>query len=163
MKRPISKDEAYAKMTAICAVSEQCSHDIKQKLLSRGLNADDADAVVERLKNERFIDDKRYALAFARDKSRFQGWGRVKVKRALTLKHIAADSIDAALAEIAPEGEYEQLVNALRRKRELSSATGAKLWAQLFRFAAARGYESALIYKAMKELGTKPEEIDEME
>ncbi len=158
MKQPPSPREAYDKMAALCALSEQCRYDIRLKLLRRGLAPEEADAVVERLERERFIDDARYARAFARDKWRFQGWGRVKVKRALQLKQISSAAIDAALQEIQPDGEYEQLVRALRHKRAHTTATGAKLSAQLFRFAASRGYESSLIFKAMKEIGNRADD-----
>jgi len=60
----------------------------------------DALTIVERLVQEKFIDEERYAIAFAKDKFRFSGWGRIKIRYALQQKRIGNNDIVNALSLI---------------------------------------------------------------
>ena len=63
-----------------CARQEMCSADVRRKALrSFEGDADRADALVRSLVENGYVDDARYAAAFAREKSRLTGWGPVKI------------------------------------------------------------------------------------
>ena len=64
-----------------CARMEYCVSDIRRKALkAMEGDADAADRIVAALVKDRFVDDRRYAAAFAREKSALQGWGTVKIR-----------------------------------------------------------------------------------
>ncbi len=87
-KTILTPEKALARMQTLCAKSEQCSFDIAQKLKRAGLSGADIKQTIASLTASRFIDDTRYARAFAADKVRFSHWGRRKISFALDRKSV---------------------------------------------------------------------------
>ena len=86
-----------------CARMEYCSSDIYRKALKAMEGDEEAAArITGSLVEDRFVDDRRYAAAFAREKSSLQGWGAVKIRFQLRGKGIADGIIAEALQEIDP-------------------------------------------------------------
>ena len=84
-----------------CSRREYCSSDILRKAAEAlGKDYDAASEVLRVLVEERYVDDLRYASAFARDKSSIAGWGEVKIRYMLSAKGVAKKVIDEALQEI---------------------------------------------------------------
>ncbi len=77
---------ALNKAMDLCASREYCSGDIRAKLESWGLNDSEVNSVIITLIKEDFINDKRYAEAFVRDKYRHNKWGKVKIAAHLKAK-----------------------------------------------------------------------------
>ena len=93
-----------------CARMEYCSSDIYRKA-SKALegDAEAAARIVASLVQDQFVDDRRYASAFAREKSSLQGWGAVKIRFLLRGKGISDEIIDEALQEVDPEKAASKL------------------------------------------------------
>jgi len=127
-------------MMRLCSLSEHCRSEILKKLENAG--AVRPTEIVETLCKEGYIDEARYARAFARDKSSLQGWGSGKIKLALLKKGISSETIVAALCEIDGEAAREKLRQIVSAKwRTLSSEKDElKKQAKLFRYALGRGY-----------------------
>lgn len=125
----------------LCSVREYCRRDIREKALRRfDGDASRADAAVETLVDEGFLDEARYACAFCRDKSSIRGWGPVKIRSALYSKGIPADVIAAALGEIDSSKADSKLKKALQvKKNQLGRDPQLRL--KLLRFALGRGYD----------------------
>lgn len=103
MAKTLTPPEALHRAAALCSSSEHCIADIREKLSRWGIGEPDARTIVERLVQERFIDEGRYAIAFAKDKFRFSGWGRIKIRYALQQKRIGNSGIVNALSLIDEE------------------------------------------------------------
>ena len=103
MAKTLTPPEALHRAAALCSSSEHCIADIREKLSRWGIGEPDARTIVERLVQERFIDEERYAIAFAKDKFRFSGWGRIKIRYALQQKRIGNSDIVNALSLIDEE------------------------------------------------------------
>ena len=78
------KTRMLGRMMRLCAGRECCRSDIRRKLAA--LPPADAEDILATLCREGYLDDARYARAFARDKSALQGWGSLKIKLALQQK-----------------------------------------------------------------------------
>lgn len=128
------------RLMRLCAGREYCRSDIRRKLSA--LPEAEAEAVLAVLCRERYVDDARYARAFARDKSCLQGWGSLKIKVALQRKGIAADTIASALEEIDGEAAQARLEHVLGIKwKSLERETDPlRREAKFFRYALGRGY-----------------------
>ncbi|MDD2961441.1 MAG: regulatory protein RecX [Muribaculaceae bacterium] len=145
--------EAYLKAGALCSRGEQCSHDIAEKMRHWDVNTEDIPTIIENLISEKFIDDARFCAAFCRDKSRFQGWGKMKIRFALKQKRIPADIIDGCLCEINDDEYAEQAITIMRIKaRTLKGKEPAKARASLYRFGISRGFESSLVLKNINKI-----------
>ncbi|MCQ2183187.1 MAG: RecX family transcriptional regulator [Bacteroidales bacterium] len=124
-----------------CARREYCSYDIYRKALVKlDGNADAAEEVLKSLLDGGYVDDSRYAAAFARDKAFLGGWGRYKIRQALLAKHVDEESIAAALDDVDPEKAAERLDRLMETKwKSLQGDPQAKL--KLMKFALSRGYD----------------------
>ena len=127
-------------MMRLCAVREYCRSDIRHKLAA--LPPAEAQEVLDTLCREGFVDDARYARAFARDKSALQGWGSLKIKLALQKKAIDAGAIATAMEEIDGEAARKKQEQVLRAKWKAleSEADPKRREARFFRYALGRGY-----------------------
>ncbi len=123
-----------------CSRMEYCSRDIYRKALKAlDGDAEAAERVVSSLVGDRFVDDLRYASAFAREKASLQGWGKVKISFQLRGKGIPEETIREALEEIDSEkaaGRLERIV--AEKYRTLKGDPQCKL--KLLKFVLGRGY-----------------------
>lgn len=152
-RKPITPDNAFLRLATLCARSEQAEGDLRRKLHDWGVAPHDTDAIISRLKQERYLDNERFARAYCRDKLRFNGWGRIKIGYMLRDKGIEQEFIDAALSEISDEQYSAILHDALTAKaKTLSNKEPQQARASLLRFAASRGFEPSLIFPAIERL-----------
>ena len=128
------------KLRRLCSRREYCTSDILKKA-SEALDGDHnrAEEVLQVLVSERYVDDLRYASAYARDKSSISGWGEVKIKYMLSAKGIARDVIAKALEEI-DEGKAESRLEKLLENKWKSLKDDPQGKMKLIRFALGRGY-----------------------
>ncbi len=153
MPKPITPAEALHRAAALCSTAEHCTTDIREKLTRWGIPTNDIPPIIDRLVSERFIDESRYAVAFVKDKFRFAGWGRVKIRYALQQKRIADNDIAEALAVIDEEQYLDRLARLLQEKnRTIRDDDSESRKAKLCRFAASRGFETDLIFRQLKTL-----------
>lgn len=149
---PPTAEQELARLEALCARSEQCSYDLTVKMLRRGLSRTDAESVLESLQQRRFVDDRRFASAYASDKLRFAGWGKMKIRMGLRAKRIQDSDIDEALAIIGDDDYFAKVVSTVRTKAlaigdEIDTYEGRQ---RVYRQCVTRGFESALVARAMR-------------
>ncbi|MGC9342364.1 MAG: regulatory protein RecX [Bacteroidales bacterium] len=150
-----NEDRQYAleRMQILCSKSEKCTFDIEQKLDNYDLNEADKEWIINKLKEEKFVNNERYAGFFVRDKFRFNKWGKLKIKQALFLKKIPESIIQDALAQI-DQDEYYNLASSLiqSKNKEIKDKNIFSRKARLFRFAAQKGFEPDIIYPLLNDL-----------
>lgn len=151
-KRAVTADEARVRLETLCARSEQCSGEVRRKLVTWGISAAEREAIVERLIERRFVDAERYARAYVRDKFIFSRWGRRKIALGLASKRIPRDVADEALRdEIDEEAYLAALRSLLRAKaRGMERPVGRDDRMRLFRFGVQRGFEPSLVGDALR-------------
>ena len=102
---------------------------------------------------EGFIDEQRYAKAYANDKARFNGWGALKIRAGLAEQGIPSGAIAEALDGISVEEQRALLRRLLVSKlRALPSGDDdGVLRNKLLRLAASRGFPYELASSAVEE------------
>ena len=105
----MTSDQVLARLQRQCSRMEYCSRDIYRKALKalEG-DAEAAERIVASLRADRFVDDLRYASAFAREKASLQGWGPVKISFQLRGKGIPEETVRAALAENGGTADFRR-------------------------------------------------------
>ena len=151
-KKPITKEAALLRMADLCARGERCAYEIREKLRKLIVPSSTANEIIEYLEENRYIDDLRFAKAYARDKVRFSGWGRNKIRMALAVKRISSSEIREALDELDEEEYLLSLTKAAEAKARTLDLTDYADRAKLYRHLASRGFESGLISKALREI-----------
>jgi len=145
---------AYDKAAVLCSRSEKCTSEIQDKLKLWGLSAEESELVIKKLITEKYIDDERFARAYAKDKFRFNRWGKQKIEYMLRAKKINQETVQLALEEITDEGYSDELLRLIADKeKSIKAKDQYDKRNKLMRFAMGRGFESGKIYAALKELG----------
>ena len=128
------------RLRRLCSRREYCRSDVMKKAVD-ALDGDrsQAEKVVQTLLDEKYVDDLRYASAFARDKASLAGWGEVKIRYMLGTKGISKDIINQALEEIDAGKAQSRLEKLLETKyKTLKDDPQCRL--KMLRFALGRGY-----------------------
>ena len=137
MKDPLKVAD---RMRALCSRREYCRKDVLKKVMT-ALDGDAAKAeeVVGKLVEERYVDDRRYATAFARDKASIAGWGAAKIKYMLAAKGVDREIIASALEEIDVNRADARLEKLMENKAR-SLKDDPQRRNKLLRFGMGRGY-----------------------
>lgn len=150
MTKEKTEQEAYLQLAAVCAQAEHCEQEMRDKMKRWGMDLEAQNRVVERLTNERYIDNERYARAFVKDKVRYNKWGRRKVQQALWMKRVDEDIQQRVLDEIDDEEYLKVLVPLLKQKRKsIKAANDYELNQKLVRFALGRGFDYGIIRQCL--------------
>jgi regulatory protein len=131
------------KTEAFCAYQERCSHEVVEKLKRLGAQEGEVIQILQVLYDNKFLDDARFAHAYAVGKLRIKNWGVNKIKQGLQLKRIPPDLIQAALHQMYDEENYFGVLQQIaeRKWRELSKEKDPWTRKQkLYRFLASRGF-----------------------
>jgi regulatory protein len=129
---------------------EHCESEVREKLLDWGGTCKETDEIIAYLIGERYIDNQRYANSYAKDKFRFNHWGKYKISMMLRSKNIESEFIEEALNQIDNEEYLEKLQQILRDKlRSLKYSSEYEKKGKLFKFAQSRGFESSAISKVI--------------
>ena len=135
-------DEAFASLMRLCARAERSSGDALRLMRNWGVGQNEQQGVLQRLINERFIDDRRYAEAFVREKMRLSAWGKYKITAALKRKGIADEIITEAMAELNSSDNKKRLQDRLQAKiKHIKYDTEYQLKTKLIRYALSLGFE----------------------
>lgn len=153
-----SDSEALNKAAAYCTLCERCTSEVKEKLNAWGVEKSLHQNIIDKLIDEKFIDEKRYCSAFVNDKLRFNHWGKIKIQAKLKEKNLPRELITTAIENIDEE-EYNNILHTLliNKSKETKGLEERKKREKLLRFAAGRGFEPSLI---MKQLNYYPDEVD---
>lgn len=146
--RQLTFEQALSRAASLCGTSEHCIAEIAEKLARWGMSQKQSDEIINRLLDEKYIDESRYAMAYARDKLRFSHWGRVKIRMMLRMQHIPEPLIREALDALDTQ-EYDdiarQVIEAKMRSTDFTDSYAASN--KVIRFAMQRGFETEEIKK----------------
>ena len=150
MKKKMTEQEAYLRLTALCAQAEHCQQEMRDKMRRWEMAPEAQERIITRLVKERYIDDERYARAFVKDKIRYNKWGRRKIQQGLWMKHIDDDILQRVLDEIGDEEYLAVLKTLLAQKRKnIKAQSDYELNQKLVRFALGRGFTYDIIRQCL--------------
>jgi len=148
--KELSPEKAIERAQFLCARQERCSDDIRKKLVQWKVPVSSIDLIIKKLVADGFLNDERFALMFARDKSKFNKWGPHKISYALKAKHFSEETIKKALGEIELSMDQSSLVEILTKKaKSVKSKSPYDLKVKLIRFGLSRGFEYEQVNKAV--------------
>ena len=124
----------------------------RDKLYSYGLHSQDVEELLSYLISEGFVNEERYALAFAGGKFRMKKWGRVKIENELSQRKISPFCINKALSAIDNE-EYIEAIHTLIEKKNESIKQEAPfiMKRRIADYLVRKGFESALVWKIIND------------
>lgn len=146
--------EATSRMERYCAYQERCHKEVEQKLKEMRMIPEACDQILHHLLSHNFLNESRFAQAFARGKFRTKKWGKNRIVNELKFRNISKYNITLALKEI-PTDEYYKTFQVLVKKR-LDQLTAEKNLQKkrkkLADYLLYRGWESQLVFEKAMEL-----------
>ena len=148
-----SVSEATRKLESYCAYQERCHKEVIQKLRDMRMIPEAIDQIVAHLIQENFLNEERFAQAFARGKFTIKKWGRNRIVNELKQRNISRFNIKTALKEI-DSFVYLDTLDKLSKKRlsQITETNLQKRRKKLADYLLYRGWESHLVYQKIKEL-----------
>jgi regulatory protein len=150
-KKRISSAEALKKIQYYCAYQERSHREVKNKLFDYGLFQTEVDEIIATLIADGFLNEERFAKAFAGGKFRIKKWGRIKIERELEMLGVSKRNIATGLKEIDEDDYRKTLLSLLQNKsvHEIGE-DGFQQKSKLGRYAISKGYEPALVWEILK-------------
>jgi len=151
--KTLTPDAAKHKIQRYCAYQERSHQEVRNKLYEYGLRRNDVDEIITGLITEGYLNEERFAKAFAGGKFRMKKWGRIKIMRALESKGVSPNCIRIGMKEIDEESYISTLRNLLESKLEtLQQDDLFQLRDQLSTYVIRKGYEPDLVWKEINDL-----------
>ena len=142
---------ALLKARKYCAYQERSQQEVRDKLYDLGLHKNEVEQAIAILIEENFLNEQRFAVAFAGGKFRINKWGKVKIKGALKAKKISDYCIRHALSQIQPSDYQKMVLKVIEaRKRKLKETDPVKLNYLLAQYAVGRGFEPEIVWDILK-------------
>ena len=152
-KKEMDSDMVLQKIQYFCSYQERCIRDIETKLKDWTVQKKLIPIIISQLKNEGYINEERFAVAYAGGKFRVNKWGRQKIEFELGLKGISDTMIRKGVEAIDEEDYHRMLYEILRKKyKEIKTDNDLNIREKLLNFAHGKGYEMELILTSLKEL-----------
>jgi len=145
--------QAIIKAASYCSYQERCYKEVKEKLAEWGIYGTDAGEIMIELSQQNYLNEERFAKAFAGGKFRTKKWGKVKITRELKQRNISETNIRIALKEIEND-EYLLRLNQLavskfESVKETNSLTKKNKTVQ---WLLSKGYEVSACWDAVNQL-----------
>ncbi len=111
-QQKLTPQQALQKAKHYCAYQERSHAEVKDKLYGFGLYKKEVEELLGTLIEENYLNEERFAIAFAGGHFRTKQWGRVKIKYQLKQKQVSEYCIKKALKTI-DEDDYLQTLQKL--------------------------------------------------
>ena len=145
-RKKLTKEQALQKARHYCAYQERSHAEVKEKLYGFGLYKNEVEELIASLIEDNYLNEERFAIAFAGGKFRMKSWGRKKIEYELKQKQVSAYCIKKALKQFSEEEYLEALVKLAEQKRSQIKESNPFVAKQKLRNALMmKGWESNLI------------------
>lgn len=152
-KKQLTPEQALQKLKQYCAYQERSHQEVKDKLYQLGVWKRDHDPIIATLIEENYLNEERFAIAYAGGKFRMKHWGRVKITYELKQKQVSPYLIKKALKQITEE-DYQQTLDKLADERYASLKSEQYLIRRkkTSDYLIAKGYEINLVQQVLARL-----------
>ena len=151
--RELIVKEAYSKMAQLCSRSEQCTADIRRKMVVYELVDEIVEEIITKLQKDKFLDDERFVKAYVSDKFRLNKWGKIKMQHYLKMKGLSDELIREGLDSIDDEKYIAALIKTMKDKdKTIKKKDKFEKMGQVIRFTQSRGFEPELIHRYLNEV-----------
>ncbi len=150
-KKKLTPSQALLKAESTCAYQERCQQEMRDKLYEWGLYSTDVENIIAKLITDNFLNEERFAKAYAGGKFRIKKWGRVKIKLELKKRKISDYCIKKAMQEIDDSDYIKTLKDLIAKKsKEIKGGKDYQRKYKIAKYIASRGFEQDLIWDVLK-------------
>lgn len=144
---------AKTKAAKFCAYQERTQQQLRDKLYQWGLYGDDVEEVIAFAIADGFVNEERFAQAYASGHFRLKKWGKLKIKNGLGQKGISNYCIEKGLDEITDTEYLNTIEDLLTKKYALLKDEEPYIKKQkAVKYLIQKGYETQLVWPKANEL-----------
>lgn len=148
----MDRNEVFQKAQHYCSFQERSQQEVRDKLYEWGLHKNDVEDVLADLITGGFLNEERFAIAYAGGKFRINGWGKNKIRHALMQKRVSPKCIETGLAGIDEDDYIAELKKNLSEKmKSTSEKNPLKKKHKAAQYAIGKGFESGMVWEMLKE------------
>lgn len=125
--------------------------ELRMKLKNSYIDDEIIDETIKYIYSLDLLNDKDYAYSYAQDKSKFNRWGKNKIKFKLKEKGVPDKYIDSALETISDDNELKNIRKDKEAKERSLKPNAKNRKAKIMNFLYRRGYSISLINKVIDE------------
>jgi regulatory protein len=135
-----------------CAYQERSQQELRDKLYEWGLHKQEVESAIVQMIEEGFMNEERFAIAYAGGKFRIKNWGRIKIKLALKQKKVSDYCIRKALNQI-DDKEYQKTLKKITTSysKKISEKNSLKKNYKIAQYVISKGYEPELVWEILKQ------------
>lgn len=147
------KNKAYNYAISLLSRSSKSVKQLKLKMLDKGYDEELTEHIIEKLKENKYLDDECYSERLIHDKINYAKWGKNKIKCALYNKGIDKSIIDEKIREISNEHELERAYELAEKKmKSLINEEPLKMKIKLSNFLLNKGFDYETVNKSVSKL-----------
>ncbi len=144
--------QAFVKIASFCAYQERTQQEVRSKLYEYGIKTDEVEVIIVKLIEENFLNEERFAKAFAGGKFRVKKWGRNKIIRELEMRGLSQYCIKSGLKEIENEDYLSTIHEIINKKEpEIKAKNSYQKKYKIAVYLISRGFESELVWDILKQ------------
>lgn len=152
-KKTYTVNEATKVLEHFCAYQERCHKEVEQKLYDLKMIPEAKEKIILHLLQHNFLNEERFAKAYARGKFSIKKWGKIKIVNQLKFKNISSYNIKSALKEINDDDYFKTLQKVAEKKLGfIQESNSFKKKNKLSTFLISKGFETELVYKVTNSL-----------
>lgn len=153
MPKTLSTEEIKKKIEHYCAYQERCVFEVRKKLIQLGADENVIVAMLQWLTNENFINEQRFAEAYARSKINQKNWGKNKIVIALKSFGIAENIINIAFSKVDANIYNQQLIHSLEKKNKTIQEPNTFIRKnKLAQYLINKGFEADLVWEKINKM-----------
>jgi regulatory protein len=146
----------------------QSTGELREKLRRRAERAEDVDAVLGKLKELGYLDDKRFAESYAAARLENQGLGKMRVLRDLRQRRIAPQLAEQVTERTYQETDETKLIEDFLKRRYRGKKLGEflgeeKNLAGAYRRLRYAGFSAGASIRVLKRYARRAEELEGLE
>ena len=147
----LTPEQALKKGETYCAYQERCQKEVRNKLYEWGLRPNEVEHTIAHLITENFLNEERFAIAYAGGKFRIKKWGRNRIILELKKRKISDYCIRKAMKEL--DQDYLQTLKKViaKRKQDIKEKNPVKKLHKIAQYVISKGFEPELVWSELKE------------
>jgi regulatory protein len=162
-QKTLSDEALLLRIRKYCALRERSIKEVSKKLYELGTLEDKAQLIIEKLKQEGFLNENRYVSAYTRGKFRNKKWGKKKIEIELKKQGINKELLEKGLSEIENADYLNTLDTLLIKKWKVIKAKSGNSdysdsdlftpdMQKLINYAMQKGFEYDIIVDRVKKI-----------
>lgn len=166
-RRKLDDVELYDYAVASLARKMRTVAELKRLLRARAHPNEDGElaveAVIAKLKEQKYLNDSRYAAAYSQYRQTNEKFGRRRVMTDLKAKGVHGDIVAQAVSAVYDEVNEEKLARQFLERKRIKKPGDQRGSARIFRMLIRAGFSSATIFKILKRWDIDDELLTAME